>query len=54
MEKTSAENDNQILGVSRLARMSKTFDASNINLRLMIILIAAGFAIYLSQLKIKE
>ena len=48
MEKTSAENDNQILGVSRLARMSKTFDASNINLSVMIILIAAGFAIYLS------
>lgn len=54
MEKTSSENNNKILGVSRIARMSKTFDESNINLRLLIILLAAGTAIYLSQIKIKE
>ena len=53
MEKTSSEN-NKILGVSRIARMSKTFDESNINLRLLIILLAAGTAIYLSQIKVKE
>ena len=54
MEKTSSENNNKILGVSRIARMSKTFDESNINLRLLIILLAAGTAIYLSQIKVKE
>lgn len=53
MEKTSSEN-NKILGVSRIARMSKTFDESNINLRLLIILLATGTAIYLSQIKVKE
>ena len=53
MEMTSSES-NKILGVSRIARMSKTFDESNINLRLLIILLAAGTAIYLSQIKVKE
>ena len=53
MEKTSSES-NKILGVSRIARMSKTFDESNINLRLLIILLATGTAIYLSQIKVKE
>jgi hypothetical protein len=53
MEMTSSEN-NKILGVSRIARMSKTFDESSINLRLLIILLAAGTAIYLSQIKVKE
>ena len=54
LEKTSAENNNQILGVSRLARMSKTFDATHVNLRFFIILTAAVAAIYLSKIKIKE
>ena len=54
LEKTSAENDNQILGVSRLARMSKTFDATHVNLRFFIILTAAVTAIYLSKAKINE
>lgn len=54
LEKTSAENDNRILGVSRLARMSKTFDATHVNLRFFIILTAAVTAIYLSKAKINE
>jgi len=49
LEKTSSNNNNQILGVNRLARMSQTFDSSNIILRFAIILVALISAIYLMK-----
>lgn len=47
LEKTSSKNDDNVLGKTRLARMSKTYDASNTGIKLWIILIAAIAAIRL-------